>query len=244
MQAQIGLSSTMSYELREALLVYQSDRQNSTIDSRAVASTFITKHSVQVSSAGIPALGPGAVLDKSDLDSLIKGLQGSVPVEFLPTNVLVRTHDSIVWWTPPAIRPMFYSKDKSDDLDLLSGKKFPQPALLFRAASGRFAVRALKSNERPSLKSTLYRAPYWNVYDTGDVCLGSTKVPHESTVQSMAKWEHAFFESEFTHANATGKLTEHPGGFIGLWKSLVGKKTFPTEYLANAKETLEQFIKA
>jgi PRTRC genetic system protein B len=182
------------------------------------------------------------VLDKSDLDTLIKGLHGAIPVEFLPPNVLVRTHESIAWWTPPAIRPMFYVKDKSVELDRLSGKRFPQPALLFRATRGSLAVRALASNERPSLNSPLYRAPYWNVYDTGNICLGSTKVPREANVQSLPRWEHAFFESEFTHANDSSKLTEHPGGFVGLWKSLVGKKTFPIEHLAKTGETLEKFI--
>ncbi len=242
MEAQIGLSSTMSYELREALLVYRSDRQNSTMRSSDVAPTFITKHAIQLSTEGAPTMGPGAVLDKSDLDTLIKGLRGVVPVEFLPPNVLVRTQESIVWWTPAAIRPMFYLKDKSTELDQLSGKRFPQPPLLFRASAGHLEVRALSRNERPLLDAPLYRAPYWNVYESGDICLGSTKIPRDATVESLPQWEHSFFESEFTHSNASSKLTEHPGGFIGLWKSLAGKKSFPVEHLADAKETLKKFI--
>lgn len=242
MEAQIGLSSTMSYELREALLVYRSDRQNSTMRSSDVAPTFITKHAIQLSTEGAPTMGPGAVLDKSDLDTLIKGLRGVVPVEFLPPNVLVRTQESIVWWTPAAIRPMFYLKDKSAELDQLSGKRFPQPPLLFRASARNLDVRALSRNERPQLDSPLFRAPYWNVYDTGNICLGSTKIPGDASVASMPQWEHSFFQSEFTHSNASTKLTEHPGGFIGLWKSLAGKKTFPVEHLADAKETLKKFI--
>lgn len=242
MEAQIGLSSTMSYELREALLVYRSDRQNSTMRSSDIAPTFVTKHAIQLSAEGTPTMGPGAVLDKSDLDTLIKGLRGVVPVEFLPPNVLVRTQESVVWWTPAAIRPMFYLKDKSAELDQLSGKRFPQPPLLFRASAGNLDVRALLRNERPQLDSPLFRAPYWNVYDTGNICLGSTKIPGDASVASLPRWEQAFFESEFTHSNTTCKLTEHPGGFIGLWKSLAGKKTFPVEHLADAQETLKKFI--
>ncbi len=226
MEAQIGLSSMMSYELREALLVYRSDRNNNSAKEGKAPATFVTKHSVLHSATGTTALGPGAVLDKSDLEALIDGLRGNIPVEFLPPNVLSRTQDSVVWWVPSAIHPMFYSKNKGDELDELSGKRFPQPALLFRASARHLSVRALAANVRPEPGTALFRAPYWNLYDSGDVCLGSTKVPRDASVAALTRWEHAFFESEFTHSNTTKKLTEHPGGFIGLWKSLIGKKVF------------------
>jgi PRTRC genetic system protein B len=137
---------------------------------------------------------------------------------------------------------MFYAKEKGDELVQLSGKKFPQPTLIFRVQGGSMDVRAVAINERPTSDTLLYRAPYWNVNDSGDVCLGSTKVPREATIDSLSRWEKAFFESEFTHPNASSKLTAHPGGFIGLWKSLIGKKKFPAEHLADAKETLGKFI--
>ncbi len=200
------------------------------------------KHSVQHSATGATSLGPGAVLDKSDLEALIDGLRGSIPVEFLPHHVLSRTQDSVVWWVPSTIHPMFYSKNKGDELEELSGKRFPQPALLFRASAGRLSIRALAANVRPEPGTALFRAPYWNLYDSGDVCLGSTKVPRDASVAALPRWEHAFFESEFTHSNTTKKLTEHPGGFIGLWKSLIGKKGLPIEHLADAHETLGKFI--
>lgn len=72
--------------------------------------------------------------------------------------------------------------------------------------------------------------------------VGSARVPREATIESLKRWEEGFFESEFTHPNAAKKLTEHPGGFIGLWMSLIGKRRFPVEYLADAKETLVQFL--
>jgi PRTRC genetic system protein B len=77
---------------------------------------------------------------------------------------------------------------------------------------------------------------------SGYVCLGSTRVPQQLTVDSLPLWEKAFFKSEFTHPNAANRLTLRPGGFVGLWKSLVRKKRFPAEHLAEAKETLSQFI--
>ena len=238
MEAHISLSSTTSFELREALLVYRRDRSS----IRQGPESFVTKHSVKVTSDGSPSLGPGAPIGKDDVFRLVEEVRGVVPVEFLPKNVLVRTQESVVWWTPASIRPMFYAKEKGVELELLSGKKFPQPALIFRAQAGQLDIRAIAQDERPTPATRLYRAPYWNVNDHGDVCLGSTRVPREATVDSLPRWEHAFFESEFTHSNASTKLTEHPGGFVGLWRSLIGKKRFPVEHLADAKETLAKFI--
>jgi PRTRC genetic system protein B len=243
MEAQICLNSTTSYELREALLVYRSDRDSYSIKPGQPPSIYVTKHAVQRGSAGGASMGPGVPLEKSDVNTLLEGLRGTIPVEFLPSNVLMRTQESVVWWTPPAVRPMFYSRNKGDELNQLSGKRFPQPALIFCASEGHLAIRALADNERPTPKTRLFRAPYWNVDEYGEVCLGSTKVPREASVASLPRWEQAFFESEFTHPNVHKKLTMYPGGFVAMWKSLIGKKKFPVEHLADTGETLANFLK-
>jgi len=39
------------------------------------------------------------------------------------------------------------------------------------------------------------------------------------------------------------RLTTHPQGFVGLWKSLKNSQSvFPVEFLADANETLLQFV--
>jgi PRTRC genetic system protein B len=235
----INLRSTASFELREALLIYSSDRAMGRTDGSA----FVTKHAVKLDAKGAPSLLPGSPLGESDIFALIEQLRGAVPSEFLPENVLMRTQETIVWWTPSTIRPMYYVDNKGQELKQLSGKRFPQPALVFRARPGSLDIRALAADERPTPETPLYLAPYWNVSNNGSVCLGTTKVPREASVKSLPRWEEAFFESEFTHANASSSLTKHPGGFIGLWKSLIGKKKFPVEHLCYTKETLAQFIK-
>lgn len=239
MDTYINLRSTASFELREALLIYSSDRAMGRTDGSA----FVTKHAVKLDAKGAPSLLPGSPLGESDIFALIEQLRGAVPSEFLPENVLMRTQETIVWWTPSTIRPMYYVDNKGQELKQLSGKRFPQPALVFRARPGSLNIRALAADERPTPGTPLYLAPYWNVSNNGSVCLGTTKVPREASVKSLPRWEEAFFESEFTHANASSSLTKHPGGFIGLWKSLMGKKKFPVEHLCYTKETLAQFIK-
>ena len=48
---------------------------------------------------------------------------------------------------------------------------------------------------------------------------------------------------QFTHPNGAVRLTSHPQGFMGLWKSLKNSQhPFPTTFLTDAKETLRQFV--
>jgi hypothetical protein len=66
--------------------------------------------------------------------------------------------------------------------------------------------------------------------------------PEDNGVGSIDLWERAFFQSEFTHASGVGQLTIYPGGFLGLWQSVVGSRgAFPVKYLVSAGETLEEF---
>ena len=239
MEAQIGLTSTRSFELREALLVYKSDRNH--MDA---ASAFVTRHEVVLDSSGAASLKAGTPISHADLNNLVEQLQGQLPVEFLPANVLVRTQRSITWWAPPAIRPMFYETEQNKEVALLSGKRYPQPGLVLRAEANGLDIRAVAGNARPTPETRLYRAPYWNVSDNGSVCLGSTRVPTEVAVVLLPRWESAFFESEFTHPNAAKQLITYPGGFVAFWRSIAGKRRFPVEYLADAGQTLARFMQS
>ena len=148
-------------------------------------------------------------------------------MEFLPESVLARTERLIAWWTPPQKRLMFFGTAQGD-MAGMNGAIFPQPALVWMAMGHSLWIRALKENRRPTADTRLCVAPYWNVYDTGSVCLGSMRAPDGSTVASIPQWERSFYESEFTHGNV-GRLTRHSGGFEGLWKELAGQEEFPAD---------------
>jgi PRTRC genetic system protein B len=146
----------------------------------------------------------------------------------------------IAWWTLPQKRPMFFGTTQGK-MAGVNGAIFPQPALVWVAMNHSLSIRALKENRRPAAGTKLCVAPYWNVYDTGSVCLGSMRAPDASTVASIRQWERSFYESEFTHGNV-GKLTRHSGGFEGLWMELAGKKKFPIDSLIELPETVEEFL--
>jgi PRTRC genetic system protein B len=129
------------------------------------------------------------------------------------------------------------------ELEGVSGKRFPHPALLFVVCNSVLHVRALSANRRPGPDSKLAAAPYWNIDSNGAVCAGTMRTPKSLTVTSMAAWQQAFFQSEFTHPGGGGRLTKRHGGTTELWKSLAGKERFPLATLVKL-ETLNQYLKS
>jgi PRTRC genetic system protein B len=237
MQVNVSIGQNHHFALREALLIYRStEHQNG-----SSGNTFITLHEVnEENRVKQPTLGPAKTLTIEFVQSLVQALGGRVQAEFLPESVLARTERLIAWWTPPQKRQLFFGTTQGD-MGKINGAIFPQPALVWLAMDHSLSVRALKGNGRPAADTKLCVAPYWNVYDTGSVCLGSMRAPDASTVASIPQWERSFYESEFTHGNV-GKLTRHPGGFEGLWTELAGQEEFPTESLIDLPETVGEFL--
>ena len=104
-------------------------------------------------------------------------------------------------------------------------------------------VRALSASRRPGADSKLAAAPYWNIDGSGAVCAGTMRTPKSLTATSIAAWQQAFFQSEFTHPGGGGRLTKRRGGTAALWKSLARKQRFPLSTLVEL-ETLNQYLKS
>ena len=232
MRFSIDVGSELELKLYQAVLLYKNDHGN-----RHMA----TVHGVlQVNGDGTPLLGAGELLSTASLREMAKQLGTTCPVEFLPDRVVARTPDLLAWWTPAAVRPMFFRA--GSELEGVSGKRFPHPALVFVVRSNVLYVRASFANQRPRSDSKLAAAPYWNIDSNGAVCAGTMRTPKSLTVSSIAAWQHAFFQSEFTHPGGGGRLTKRRGGTAALWKSLTGKERFPISTLVE-QESLDQYLK-
>jgi PRTRC genetic system protein B len=231
MQAYVNIGANVEFRLSEAILVYRGGGDGA----------FASLHQVKQGENGIPYLTPGEALTTAFLRTLAQGLGAQVKPEILPDNVLARTPDMLVWWSRPRQRVMFFG-GVDEEARKLNGLLFPHPALIFKVAGKDLFVRAVTTNARPKPETPMKTAPYWNTDGRGLVCAGSMRVPDTSDVVSIPQWEDAFFQSEFTHAAGAVRLTKHPGGCIGLWRSLAGKKQFPAQYLTDAGETLQEFV--
>jgi len=230
MDAHVAIGESYRLELRHAVLVYGDQHR-----------VFATLHGVAKQEEGAPLLGPAQPLSLAFLRELAQGLGSRVAPEILPANILARTPEMIVWWSRVSRRPTFVG-GADDEARKLSGAILPHPPLVFKVRSGELLVRALERNVRPESTTRLMTAPYWNVGENARVCLGTARVPQDASVESITAWETAFHRSHFTHALGAVRLTTHPGGFVGLWRSLAGKMRFPARYLTEGGENLLDFV--
>ncbi len=231
MEGHVQIGASANLQLRHALLVY-TDQQRA----------FATLHDIISQEEGAPLLAVAHPLSLGFLRRLAEGLGSQVAPEVLPENVLARTPEMIIWWSPAARRIMFFG-EADDEARKLNGLNFPHPPLVFKVRGGELFVRAVEKNARPRADTPLKTAPYWNTAGgDGRVCLGTTRAPESASVESIKNWEAAFFQSSFTHALGAVRLISYKGGFIGLWRTLARKKAFPVRYLTDARETLREFV--
>ena len=231
MHAYVSIGANCEFKLSEAVLVYRGGG----------GGAFASLHQVRQTGDGVPYLAPGENLTTAFVRTLAQGLGAQVKPEVFPDNVLARTPDLLAWWSRPQCRVMFFG-GTDQEARKLNGLVFPHPALIFKVAGKDIFVRAIATISRPSPETPMKMAPYWNTDSRGLVCAGSMRVPECSDVASISAFETAYFQSEFTHAAGAVRLTSHPGGFIGLWKGLAGRKRFPVQYLIDAGETLQEFV--
>jgi PRTRC genetic system protein B len=231
MDLHLSLGASERLTLTGAILVYRGARRSFAAWHRAVAN-----------SEGAPTLSEAERLSTEFLRVLSAGLGAYVAPEILPANVLVRNAETLVWWSLPQHRTLFFV-EHADRAGALNGRVYPIPALVWKAMGRHLWVRALAESNRPDADTPLRTAPFWNINDSGEVCLGTMRIPGDSGLDSIAAWERGFFESEFTHASGASRLTTFPGGFIPLLESVAGSKArFPIRYLTEARETLKEFV--
>lgn len=194
--------------------------------------------------SGAPTLGPGRNLDVVFFEQLMRRLSGHTPLRLLAENTLGTATDTVLWWTPAKRRTMYFSPwEKEGNAVLeLHGKECWHPPLLWLAGPHWLHLYALPEDKRPSASTPLLRAPYWNINDQAQVCLGSMVRPKD-TPDVQALWEVSFFESHFSHSNGIRAHSKHPMGFIGLWKELIETgKPFPTDLLYPIDKTLGRLV--
>lgn len=231
MKAYVNIGANHEFRLAQAVLVYRGGGDGA----------FASLHQIKQGENGAPYLAAGEALTTAFLRTLAQGLGTQAKPEVFPDHVLARTPDLLVWWSRSCRRVMFFA-GADEEACKLNGLAFPHPALVFKVAGKNLYVRAITTSSRPVPETKLKTAPYWNTDARGLVCPGTMRIPETTDLTSMAQWEGSYFGSSFTHPAGAACLTSHPGGFIGLWRSLVGRIKFPIRYLTDADETLQEFV--
>lgn len=226
----IACEADNTLEIEAALLFYR---------ARGNGDIYATQHDVRVVDDR-PALLPGVPLaleslaEFADLAAKRTSYRG-----FVHERVVYVAPNALVWWVPACTRRVWFQH--SGELGNASGD-CQHPPLVFIAAPSKWSVFALRENARPDAQTALYRAPYFNVWESGEICVGNVATPDTIDSESIKPYEDAFFRSRFTHTN-TDKLIKGRGGAVRLWKNLLNGAPFPINQLIDAKCTLADVVK-
>lgn len=156
--------------------------------------------------------------DERKANSDIKGL---VPDNLLSYKSFKGGNYKLVWYRPAEIRVIHHAPT----LKLPTNKAWV-PAIVYHVERDSLSVYALPNDNRPKENNRLYKAPFFNVNDDGDVCLGNARVqkPKEKTYDNIMKyWEDMFWLSEFSHVNGSEKVKSKD--LNSVWKRLLTSKT-------------------
>lgn len=180
--------------------------------------------------------------------ALITKTQSEKKQDFLKPNGILPTHvlqinpsenGSVLWFTKSMKRQLFFT----ENLEIPNGMA-EVPAMLWSANKRGLKIYALANNRRPSENTPLFFAPFFNVYENGNVCMGTVDVHIQNSTsleEFIKKWEDYFFNSYFSHL-----MNEHNpinGNCVNLWKSLINtEKQFPKETLKKVNRTLKNLL--
>lgn len=179
---------TSSFEPSMAIVVYEGDNQY-----------YLERRDIDKGKmkAGIP-LTEECLSDISEVlsSSSEKIVHGTIP-SFMIYSDCRPGHEKYIWYRKPEKRKMFFSKK----LNIPNGH-INLPGLVYMAKGSNLSIFAVKSKGRIGIGTKLYHAPFFNVYDEANVCLGNAKLkwPDELTYDKIIQyWESKFWLSEFDH---------------------------------------------
>ncbi|MET2526924.1 PRTRC system protein B [Ralstonia pseudosolanacearum] len=231
-QVHIPAGAPSELKLRHAVLLYTTASPHPTV--------YATSHPVELLPKG-PQILPGGPLNVNELSRFIEAAQAATAYRgFIGSQLLYLAPNTLAWWRPAGQRTVWF--DAAAPISKRHGMT-AHPPLVFVVRERKWYVFALANNARPEPSTTLYVAPYFNVWEHGEICTGNVSLPAAPTPDALPAYESAFFDSRFTHTNT--RISRYKGGGGALWAHLLDHPEiteFPATALLPSKETLTQAI--
>lgn len=223
----------------KALVIYQSSAREK--EQVFVEAYDMNKHGRPVNAH------PLSMLEVSKLaESLNTGLElrnnylkssGILPDKVLYINP--SQNGFAVWYTPEQEVDLLFA----EALNIPSGKAFVPP-LIWKASKEELEVYAFKSKSKPVAKTSLFRAPFFNLHANHKVCMGTVNTGMEN-IQSLedfvSRWEQCYWNSYFSHMIAG--ISPVKSNIVQLWQKLVDShEKFPLDILCEANKTIKDLL--
>lgn len=187
-------------------------------------------------------VGAGAPVSEKWIQALAKSFKDKGTAEYkkfelFPDNLLAyhnEPYKKILCWT--------YKSDGGENLNINDNEcRIYPPKMIFLVHNDNLYVFCYKSTKKDKYK--LFKAPFYNVYSDGRVCLGNVRIQKEfdTIKEEIEWWTNIWWSSKFTNSldsnAATIPLKE-------LWR---GDNLLSAELehvLVPIDKTLEQLIKS
>lgn len=225
---------------QRAIIVYHDDRKiNYYLESREIKSN----------KDGYSFMAPAPLANhilKDIAQSFTRGDSGNMRHEKLVGAHILHGSSKpgrtvVVWYRPPMRRVLNFD----GHISIKSGIGVWLPATLYVVIDTKLYLYSLMSGERPDQKTKLYNAPFFNIYDSGNVCLGTAAIGKQKATtfeREAERFERAFYMAE----QNGGQVDQCKTSLVKLWNSLIkSKKAFPSkkELVQHAKyKTLGQLF--
>lgn len=175
--------------------------------------------------------------DKQEINQYLR------PKGLLPDQVLwinpSPSAPAVIWYSPAQKQNLLFVPE----LDIRCGTAYVPP-LVWKATVSQLSVFALHTAKKPSLMTPLYHAPFFNIFPTGAVCMGSVRVRIDGQAgleTFMRQWEGYFFASYFSHLIHQHQPVRED--ITTLWNTLIHtQQPFPVSALKKMNLTLSQLL--
>jgi len=102
-----------------------------------------------------------------------------------------------IWYTREMKKHLIFKSD----LGISNGEAY-LPPLLWKASRNGLFLLALENNDRPSLDTRLYQAPFFNLCPDARFCMGNVNIKLSLNIdldQFMSQWQKLYVGSAFSH---------------------------------------------
>lgn len=152
----------------------------------------------------------------------------------------------IVYEAVPGKRSLLYSRAKEGQK---SNFYVPYPRLIFKARLEKdetvrhMEVCAIKSTDELSDETPIYRYPYCNVYNYGNVCMGGNVIREAGDIRQTKEMSEFFFFNSPSNGDLFDAQISHGKSFYDFLVMVEKYADFPDELLVPTGRTLGDFCK-
>ncbi|WP_278353986.1 PRTRC system protein B [Chryseobacterium gleum] len=226
------------YHPKSALVLYVTEGNN--------AQSYVENFDIDSNGNMINA-HPLTVREAQRLSATLN-IQTKKDKDFLKSNGIISTNvlfidasenGKVIWYTKSQKRQLYFT----ERLSIPNGRAHIPP-LLWCANKRGIRIFALDTNRRPTEETQLLYAPFLNVYESGNVCMGSVDINIKNSAsleEFMEEWENYFFNSYFSHL--VNNHNPIKGNCVNLWKNqILNKEAFPIDVLLTSNLTLKNLL--